>query len=240
MISNTKIFRILSAASVALLFSCNKQTQDLPRLRLNTTVVTSDISGGDKTLSVSASGAWTAEFEEEVDWVSLSSGRQGEGNGEIILHFEPNSGDFRFIYLKVHLSGTDLYKMVSVNQEAVSGSPIVRLAPIQDNFPAEGGKFQLGYFSNREPEDLKVELEPEVDWVTDIQIGTDRISFNLAENAAEVRRSVVLTLVHQDISGVRFIDKCTLTQKPKDVIVEGSTSAGNESYTIDSDGVAWL
>lgn len=235
-----KIFRILAVASVALLLSCNKQTQDLPRLRLNTTVVTADISGGDKTLSVSASGAWTAEFEEEVDWVSLSSGRQGEGNGEIVLHFEPNSGDFRFVYLKVSLSGTDLYKMVSVNQEAVSGSPIVRLTPVQDYFPAAGGAFELGYFSNKAPQDLRVELEPEVDWVTDIYIGTDRLSFKLSENVAEVRRSVVLTLYHQDASGVRFIDKCTLTQKPKAVIVEGSTSAGHESYGTDSDGVAWI
>lgn len=230
---------IITIVAVAMLLSCRKETEVVPRLHLDTTVVTSDISGGDKTVSVTASGPWTAEFTEEVDWVSADC-RNTDGNGSILLHFEPNVGEFRFVYLKVQLSGTDLYKMVSVNQEAVAGSPIVKLTPPQDYFPSEGGSFGIAYFSNREPDDLKIELEPEVDWLQDIAIGADRISFRLVGNEEQSRRSTVLWLVHEDAAGNRFKDKCTVTQKAKEVSQDEEMGGGNEDYVVDSDEVNWI
>lgn len=230
---------IFSIAAIVFLLSCQKQEEDLPGLHLDTTVVTAGISGGDKTVQVRATGAWTAEFEEETDWV-FASCQSGEGNGEIVLHFEPNPGEFRFVYLKVSLIGTDLIERVSVNQEAVAGSPIVRLTQPQDYYPSEGGIFELSYFSNRAPEDLKIETEPEVDWISDTNIGTDRISFRLSENSDQVRRSVVLWLVHEDIAGNRFKDKCTIVQKAREVSEDKNIDSDNESYGIDSEEVNWM
>lgn len=234
-----KTEKILSLALVLILFSCHKQVDDIPRLHLDTTVVTADISGGDKSISVSASGAWTAEFEEKADWVSLSAAG-GDGDGNIILHFEPNVGEFRFVYLKVQLTGTDLYKMVSVNQEAVSGSPIVTLNQPQDYYPVEGGTFSLDYFSNRQPEELAVELEPDADWLDEIKIGESSISFRLHSNGEQTRRSVQMWLVHEDPAGNRFRAKCTVTQKAKEVTVDDNYDTGNESYGNDSDEINWL
>lgn len=230
---------IFSIAALAILLSCQKQDENLPKLRLDTTVVTADISGGDKTVTVSASGAWIAEFEEDTDWVSASCSNS-DGNGEIVLHFEPNIGEFRFVYLKVSLCGTTLYKMVSVNQEAVAGSPIVRLTQPQDYYPSEGGIFELSCFSNRAPEELRIELEPEVDWVTETTIGADRISFRLSQNEEQARRSVVLWLVHEDIAGNKFKDKCTIIQKAKEVSEDKNIDSDNESYGIDSDEEGWM
>ena len=96
-----KIF-IASAVIATALVSCRKEAP-VEKLSTDKTVVTAVAEGGRLAVEVYASGAWTAEFAEDTDWVSLE-GAAGDGDGEIVLVFAPNDNLYRFTKLILSLS----------------------------------------------------------------------------------------------------------------------------------------
>lgn len=226
---------LASAVLVAALVSCRKEATE-EKLSTDRTVVTAVAEGGRQTVEVYASGAWTAELEEEADWVRLE-GASGDGDGEIVLEFEPNDALYRFTKLVLSLSGSGLRVEIEVNQESAEGSPVLNLFPPDMIYPAAGGDFGIPYSANVPLSQLSARCAE--DWVGQLSVGQDNVRFALSANPEEARRTAVIWLVCTDAQGRVYRTRCTITQEAKGDRTGFGGEAGNEGYIIDDDRYKW-
>lgn len=226
---------LASAVLVAALVSCRKEVTE-EKLSTDRTVVTAVAEGGRQTVEVYASGAWTAELEDEADWVRLE-GASGDGDGELVLEFEPNDALYRFTKLVLSLSGSGLRVEIEVNQESAEGSPVLNLFPPDMIYPATGGDFGIPYSANVPLSQLSVRCAD--DWVGQLSVGQDNVRFALSANPEEARRTAVIWLVCTDAQGRVYRTRCTITQEAKGDRRGFGGEAGNEGYIIDDDRYKW-
>ena len=235
MIMNIHRIFLASAVLVAALVSCRKEAP-AEKLSTDRTVVTAVAEGGRQTVEVYASGAWTAELEDEADWVRLE-GASGDGDGELVLEFEPNDALYRFTTLVLSLSGSGLRVEIEVNQESAKGSPVLNLFPPDMIYPAAGGDFGISYSANVPLSQLSAECE--ADWVEALSVAEDNVTFTLSSNPVEARRTAVIWLVCTDAQGKAYRTRCTITQEAKGDRTGFGGEAGNEDYTISDDKYKW-
>ncbi len=227
---------ILTAAILAAsLVSCRKEAPD-EKLSTDRNVVTAVAEGGRQAVEVYASGAWTAEFAEEIDWVRLE-GASGDGDGEIVLEFAPNDALYRFTTLVLSLSGSGLRVEIEVNQESANGSPVLNMFPPDMIYPAAGGEFGIPYSANVPLSQLSADCT--ADWIGHLSVAQDNVRFTLSANPDEARRTGAIWLVCTDAQGKAYRTRCTITQEAKGDRKGFTGEAGNEDYTITDDKYKW-
>lgn len=226
---------IAVALLVPVLVSCSKGT-DAESLSADKSVVTAVAEGGRKTIGVYASGRWTAEFIEDADWVKLENA-SGNGDGELVLEFEANEGFYRFTTLRLSLSGSELSVEIDVNQESAKGSPVLNLFPPEVIYPAAEGTYEIPYSSNVPLSSLSAECESQ--WVKNLHVGEEALSFSLASNPEESRRNARIYLICTDAQEKIYKTRCTITQEAKGDRKSFDGDAGNEDYTVDDDKYKW-
>ena len=229
-----KIF-IASAVLATALVSCRKEAP-VEKLSTDKTVVTAVAEGGRLAVEVYASGAWTAEFAEDTDWVSLE-GAAGDGDGEIVLVFAPNDNLYRFTKLILSLSGSELSVEIEVNQESVKGSPVLNLFPPDVIYPAAGGDYGIPYSANVPLSQLSVDCA--ADWVVALSVAEDDVIFTLSANPDEARRTAEIWLVCTDAQGKTYRTRCTITQEAKGDRTGFEGETGNDNYVVDDDKYKW-
>ena len=235
MIMNIHKIFLASAVLVAALVSCRKEATE-EKLSTDRTVVTAVAEGGRQAVEVYASGAWTAEFAEEADWVRLSVA-SGDGDGELVLEFEPNDALYRFTTLVLSLSGSELRVEIEVNQESAKGSPVMNLFPPDMIYPAAGGDFGIPYSANVPLSQLSASCAE--DWVGSLSVEQDNVRFALSANPVEARRTAVIWLVCTDAQDKAYRTRCTITQEAKGDRTGFGGEAGNEGYITDDDRYKW-
>lgn len=188
------------------------------------------------TVEVYASGAWTAEFAEDTDWVRLE-GASGDGDGEIVLVFAPNDNLYRFTKLILSLSGSELSVEIEVNQESVKGSPVLNLFPPDVIYPAAGGDYGIPYSANVPLSQLSVDCA--ADWVGALSVAEDDVIFTLSLNPDEARRTAEIWLVCMDAQGKTYRTRCAITQEAKGDRTGFEGETGNDNYIVDDDKYKW-
>lgn len=226
---------LTSAVLAVALVSCRKETP-VEKLSTDKTVVTAVAEGGRQVVEVHASGAWTAEFAEDVDWVSLE-GASGDGDGEIVLVFAPNDNLYRFTKLVLSLSGSELSVEIEVNQESVKGSPVLNLFPPDMIYPAAGGDFGIPYSANVPLSQLSASCSNE--WVGSLSVAQDNVNFTLSANPDEARRTAEIWLVCTDAQGKAYRTRCTIIQEAKGDRTGFEGETGNDNYIVDDDKYKW-
>lgn len=229
-----KIF-IASAVLATALVSCRKEAP-VEKLSTDKIVVTAVAEGGRLAVEVYASGAWTAEFAEDTDWVSLE-GASGDGDGEIVLVFVPNDNLYRFTKLILSLSGSELSVEIEVNQESVKGSPVLNLFPPDVIYPAAGGDYGIPYSANVPLSQLSADCA--ADWVGALSVAEDDVIFTLSANPDEARRAAEIWLVCTDAQGKTYRTRCTITQEAKGDRTGFEGETGNDNYIVDDDKYKW-
>ena len=225
-----KIF-IASAVLAAAFVSCRKEAP-VEKLSTDKTVVTAVAEGGRLAVEVYASGAWTAEFAEDTDWVRLEG-----ASGEIVLVFAPNDNLYRFTKLILSLSGSELSVEIEVNQESVKGSPVLNLFPPDVIYPAAGGDYGIPYSANVPISQLSVDCA--ADWVGALSVAEDDVIFTLSLNPDEARRTAEIWLVCTDAQGKTYRTRCTITQEAKGDRTGFEGETGNDNYIVDDDKYKW-
>ena len=226
---------IAVALLVPVLFSCSKGT-DAENLSADRSVVTAVAEGGRKTIEVYASGRWTAEFIEDADWVKIEKA-SGNGDGELVLEFDANDGFYRFTTLRLSLSGSELSVEIDVNQESAKGSPVLNLFPPEVIYPAAEGTYEIPYSSNVPLSCLSAECDSQ--WVNNLHVGEETLSFSLAPNSEENRRTARIYLICTDAQEKVYKTRCTITQEAKGDRKRFDGDAGNDDYTVDDDKYKW-
>lgn len=229
---------LLSALLLPLLCAagCSKETA-APCLSVDDTFVTSVSGGGRYKVGVHASGGWHASIaDDEVDWVSIETA-SGNGDGEIVLLFEENSGLYRFTELVLSLDGGGADDIeIYLSQESSEGSPVLVLLPGEEAYPAAGGVCTMAYSANVPT--VQLSLRCSADWVSGLEVGVETVSFTLDANPIESVRRAELFLVCTDAQGTEFITLSYIVQDSKGDRTEFEGGAENDSYRT-GDNYKW-
>ena len=192
-------------------------------LTVNVTDLSFDAEADVKSIDISSSDAWTAEFvnDRASEWCSLSPTSGQAGNSSILVNVtENNSGEER--------SASIIIKAKSL-QEVVLVTQMYHMIVIADKnytIDHEGGEigFKIG---------LNVDFDIEIsdDWITQIStsdIETEMITFGVAANKSHERR----------VGTIKFYSKeHNITQTVKIIqLYDTSRPKNNEIYYTSSHG----
>ncbi|MBP3440069.1 MAG: leucine-rich repeat protein [Tidjanibacter sp.] len=178
--------------------------------------------GGAESVSLEASGAWSAVAESEADWCALSAMEGTEGR-EIVVTVAPNEGELRSVNYLFTLGELSTKLTVAQAANEVGGGVFAALEELY-NVPAEGYTITLPVELS---EGLTWEYNPEHEWL------------HLWEGSEDAENAGLVLMVDENIEATpRECDVLfTLGEESKSVKVvqEGAkpyVSASPESFEL--------
>ena len=154
--------------------------------------------GGSFTISVTASGDWTAEVVgSNSSWLTLSK-TSGSGDGDLRLFFTENTDDGkREGKIKIALSNTNSSQEQEISVEQLGTDPDILLDYSKEVIPFLGTTLFCQVVSNVE---WKIEIDERTDWIKEIDqavpVGrsfvTDNVQFAIALNVTTERRGEIV------------------------------------------------
>ena len=245
---------ILAVVALAMLVpSCNKEFEwegfGVNNDDSETNCIKLKVEEGSTPISVYSDSAWTAEFEDDYDWATLTNA-QGNGSGRMLFTYKANNKAVRRAYILVH-----------------SGNATKRIMVVQDGkditfrFRAEDGEmsieksattYYLSLDSNISSDLYKHVVLDEVEylsesknWISNIRMQGEQLALDVALNDTEAERSARLGITFTDpytkaVYGPSYVSITQGTTSSVEITWEelferfttATTESGTNSWTI--------
>ena len=103
----------------------------------------------------------------------------------------------------------DAHFMVKQAGTAKVEAPVVKVEPMAVEAAAEGGAFTINYSVENPVEGTQLEVENTAEWISEVNVAADKISFVVAVNEAEAERNAELTAKYAGAEDVKIAVKQT-------------------------------
>jgi len=162
--------------------------------------------GGDVTVAVNASGAWSILVPDaDKDWISFT-----QTNVQAVLTVKPNTSAARSSDVIFKLNDSDVQKTFSVTQAVFSGT-FLNITPEEMNMTSEGGELTIEVDASGA---WTVELPDGVDWITVKSKANNQVVFTVgkytSKNEDAEDRSATITF---KLTGFDDVATFELTQE---------------------------
>lgn len=222
-------YSMLGMAVLFLVNGCQKQAMDPPYLTLvGESEFTIDANGGPGSVEyrvtnpVQGASVSLSTDPAEVDWVTDLAAASGAVtfNVEVNTAMEERSA-------KVILSYPQAASSVEFTiKQAAAGKPVINLASTTLSVTSAGGPTSVAYDVTNALEGLTLTVANVPEWITDLEVGEEEISFNVTENTTGDTRSAELTVSYPNADNVKF----TVNQ------FASTTFTINENWTVSYGG----
>lgn len=196
------IYMYLIAAVMVLMTSCQEKVEFMSDLTLSSSTVKMPAEESWHVIAVYAKKSWTARFSEPVDWASLDVIEGGEGLGRVRLDCMDNYGLKRAVDVIV-TDGTasDTLKVVQA-----SGLSELRFSFKETSVDVSADKARvmtafntnLRYDIDRAEITVKDMADEPVDWISDVEIGIESVTFTVSQASEDRMAIIALTLTDCD------------------------------------------
>lgn len=158
---------IITAFLLFIVAACQKPYEKEYGLEVDSNEYVVSINGKTFPVYVYCSSAWTAEFDNPVEWAEIIEGQNGEGVGMVKINVQPNYGDARSVNL-ILKSGA--YEKVIVIRQNVFAVDYYVSFDDKELEIAEGSYLvQARMMTNIPPEVLaESRASADVDWISGI------------------------------------------------------------------------
>lgn len=227
---NQMFYSVLGMAVLFLVNGCQKPVNEAPVLELGQTTVTIGSTGGSGSVSYKVTnpveGTKPTAKAEANDWVSdiavtdaaitfnVAANPETAARSVKVTVSYPNAADAEF----------------TISQSATELFPAIVLENKEFTAPAEGGSCSVNY-SIENPVDgqsLKAELLQETSWLSNLNVSSTAITFDVAKNTVEESRSASITLTYEGAISVDL----KVTQEPAAAL----EYTANPNWTVTYDG----
>lgn len=198
---------MLGMAALFLVNGCQKPTMDPPYLTLvGESEFTIDANGGPGSVEyrvtnpVQGASVSLSTDPAEVDWVTGLAAASGAVtfNVEVNTAMEERSA-------KVILSYPQAAETVEFTiKQAAAGKPVIKLASTTLSVTSAGGPTTVTYDVTNALEGLTLTVANAPEWITDLEVGEEEISFNVTENTTGDTRSAELTVSYPNADDVKL------------------------------------
>jgi hypothetical protein len=157
---------------------------------------------GTTTISVYSDSAWSAELEDDYDWVELSN-TSGNGRGRITFDYEANNEAIRRAFVLVHSKGET--KRIMVLQ---AGKNIIFRFRAEDgemSIEKDATTYYLALESNISNDLYKYVVLDEVeyldlskDWISNVRMQGEQLAMDVAQNDTGLPRAARLGITFTD------------------------------------------
>ena len=198
-ITGTIAAALLMLSSAA---SCDKPYEIEQPLGVTTKTVKLQARAGETPVIVYASDDWTANLTENVDWASIDR-LKGHGLSEIKFAYSQNFGAARKVGIVFH-SSKEIPDTVMMIQASGNEKPIFQFMEEETTSPKNKGKIVLGFKTDLiyDLDDIVYEIkynqEDSQDWISDVVMTAEDVTFDIAENNTGMDRTAILKLSHTD------------------------------------------
>lgn len=205
----------MMAAALVLLVSCQEKVEFMSDLTLSSSTVKMPAAEGWHVIAVYANNPWTAGFSEPVDWASLDVIKGGDGLGRIRLDCRDNYGLKRAV--DVVVTDGSLSDTLHVVQNAGLSEIEFSFKESSVEVPADRARVKTAFKTNlrydigRAVISVKDTADEPVEWISDVEIGMDAVTFTVSQ--AEEDRMAVITLTLTDCEGTMLETSLLVNQK---------------------------
>lgn len=213
-------------AMLLLLTGCEMESDmDLP-LAVNANALTLTSDAGSTQVQIYSTGQWTTRLSEHVDWATISNLR-GTGNSSIAFKYAANYGITRAVDIIFAHDGEE--EVIRMTQEGKA--PNLSLEESRMEIFSNPWNVQVALKNNLEEayktitdtvvysviagEDDDEAPAPDEQWIDQIQVSTDALSFLTKENTSTRNRKAVITLRYIDVTEKLHTTSLTITQSTK-------------------------
>lgn len=171
---------------------------------------------------------WDVSLTSHVDWASIDR-THGRGIGEVKFSYSANYGLPRKVGIVI--TTAEKCDTVMMVQNGIQEKPQFHFLSASIKAPKEGGTAFIPFASdmiyNISEVVSQVEYSgTETDWIGEISVECDKISFELADNGTGAERRAVITLRHEDATGYVRTSSIELVQdKSKGYIIFNGSEA---------------
>lgn len=217
-------------AAVCALASCHKEVLYDNPLSLSAERNELAAAGGSTPVLVFANEPWVAYLPSNCDWATLEN-TEGEGLGEFTFRFDENYGVARKVNVAVTTGKKTVY--VEMAQKSGIGDAVIKFPYSSVSVARVSGKATIPFESNIPVEETSkifasaaLSNGGNVDWIDDLTLYSDRITFNIKENGTGSRRSAVISLRYEDAFGAEAVKNVTVNQTADEPSLKFDASAG--------------
>lgn len=209
--------------TLLLLTGCEMDSaMDLP-LNVDSNKYTLTADAGSTQVRIYSTGEWSARLSEDVDWATIDR-LGGEGNGWITFKYAANYGVPRTVDILFNRGGGE--QVIRMTQEGKD--PILSLKESRIEIFSNPWDLSVGMENNLKEdyrqikdtivysvipdEDDDETPEPDQEWIENLEIGTDAVTFSTLENTSPRKRQAEITLTYIDAKEKKHAVTLTVTQ----------------------------
>ena len=209
--------------TLLLLSGCEMNSDmDLP-LNVDSNKYTLTADAGSTQVRIYSTGEWSARLSEDVDWATIDR-LGGEGNGWITFKYAANYGVPRTVDILFNRGGGE--QVIRMTQEGKD--PILSLKESRIEIFSNPWDLSVGMENNLKEdyrqikdtivysvipdEDDDETPEPDQEWIENLEIGTDAVTFSTLENTSPRKRQAEITLTYVDAKEKKHAVTLTVTQ----------------------------
>ena len=209
--------------ALLLLTGCEMDSDmDLP-LNVDSNKYTLTSDAGSTQVRIYSTGEWSVRLSEDVEWASINR-LNGSGNTPVLFKYGANSGVPRAVDIIFTRGG--LEQAVRMTQEGED--PILSLEESRIEIFSNPWDLRIGLDNNlREDykqirdtivysvipdEDDDETPEPDEEWIENLAVGTDAVTFSTLKNNSPRKRQAAITLTYIDAKEKKHAVTLTVTQ----------------------------
>lgn len=218
---HTGILPLVTA--LLLLTGCEMDSDmDLP-LNVDSNKYTLTSDAGSTQVRIYSTGEWSVRLSEDVEWASINR-LNGSGNTPVLFKYGANYGVPRAVDIIFTRGG--LEQAVRMTQEGED--PILSLEESRIEIFSNPWDLRIGLDNNlREDykqirdtivysvipdEDDDETPEPDEEWIENLAVGTDAVTFSTLKNNSPRKRQAAITLTYIDAKEKKHAVTLTVTQ----------------------------
>lgn len=221
--------------TLLLLTGCEMDSDmDLP-LNVNSHAYTLSADAGSTRVQIYSTGEWSVRLSEDVDWATIDR-LGGSGNTAVVFKYSANYGVPRAVDVIFARGGEE--QAIRMTQEGKA--PILSLQESRIEIFSNPWNLRVGITSNLgenyeqirdtvvytviPDEDDDLTPEPDEEWIENLTVGADAVTFSTRENTSPRKRQAAITLRYTDAKERVYSVTLTVTQ---------STGAALMTFTPD-------
>jgi hypothetical protein len=155
--------------------------------------------------------SWTMESIDDTPWLTVQNA-SGNGTAYAVVAVTDNSANLPRIG-RLLIKAGDKTDTIRLGQRGIV--PKIAITATSVSGPAAGGAIQTPITTNLPLDIMNVSYTYDAngtDWISDLQIANDNLSFNVAANGATADRSATIFLSYLDAVGTTTKDSIKVNQ----------------------------
>ena len=217
----TDILPLVTA--LLLLTGCEMDSDmDLP-LNVDSNAYTLTAEAGSTQVRIYSTGEWSVRLSEDVDWATINR-LNGSGNTPVLFKYSANYGVPRAVEIIFTRGGRE--QTIRMTQEGKD--PVLTLDESRIELFSNPWNLRIGLENNLKEnyrqirdsiaysvipdEDDDETPEPDQEWIKNLEIGTDAVTFSTLENTSPRKRQAAITLTYTDAREKKHTVTLTVTQ----------------------------